>query len=78
MIQLGLFDLFTAYARLDKCEDPLLKLNDLIDWELFRPELQRIRNNDLIGRKGFDVVMMFKVLILQAFYNLADEAMGSL
>jgi IS5 family transposase len=75
MMQSGLFDLFTAYARLDKCADPLLKLNDLIDWELFRPQLQRIRNNDLIGRKGFDVVMMFKVLILQALYNLADEAM---
>jgi IS5 family transposase len=75
MIQLGLFDLFTAYARLDKCTDPLLKLNKIIEWELFRAQLQNIRNNNLTGRKGFDVVMMFKVLILQALYNLSDDAM---
>ena len=75
MIKLGLFDLFTAYARLDKCTDPLLKLNEIIDWELFRPQLQTIRNNETVGCKGFDVVMMFKVLILQALYNLADDSM---
>jgi len=73
MTQLGLFDLFSAYARLDKCTDPLLKLNDIIDWELFRPYLQKIRNNELTGCKGFDVVMMFKILILQALYNLSDD-----
>jgi IS5 family transposase len=75
MVQLGLFDLFSAYARLDKCADPLMKLNSIIDWELFRQKLQRIRNNEVTGCKGFDVVMMFKVLILQALYNLADDAM---
>jgi len=75
VIQPGFFDLFSAYARLDKCTDPLVKLNDIIEWELFRPQLQSIRNNDLVGRKGFDVVMMFKILILQALYNLADDVM---
>jgi hypothetical protein len=75
MIPSGLFDSFTAYARLDKCTDPLLKLKELIDWELFRPQLQSIRNNDYAGCKGFDVVMMFKILILQALYNIADDVM---
>jgi IS5 family transposase len=75
VFQPGLFDLFTAYARLDKCIDPLLKLNEIIGWELFRPQLQSVRNNDIVGCKGFDVVMMFKVLILQALYNLSDDAM---
>jgi IS5 family transposase len=74
MNQLSLFDLFSAYARLDKCTDPLMKLNEIIDWELFRPQLQKIRNNELVGCKGFDVVMMFKILVLQALYNLADDA----
>ena len=74
MNQLGLFDSFAAYARLDKCTDPLMKLNEIIDWELFRPQLQKIRNNELVGCKGFDVVMMFKILILQALYNMADDA----
>ena len=74
MIQLGLFDLFSAYARLDKCVDPLVKLNEIIDWELFRPQLQKIRNNELVGCKGFDVIMMFKIIILQSLYNIADDA----
>ena len=30
MIQLGLFDVFSAYACLDKCIDPLMKLNEII------------------------------------------------
>jgi IS5 family transposase len=75
MIQPGLFDIFSAYARLDKCTDPLMKLNDIIDWDLFRPQLQRIRKNDIVGCKGFDVVMMFKILVLQALYNLSDDTM---
>ena len=75
MIQAGLFDLFSAYARLDKCTDPLIKLNAIIDWELFRPQLQRIRKNDIVGCKGYDVVTMFKIIILQALYNLSDDAM---
>ena len=75
MFQPSFFDLFTAYARLDKCTDPLLKLNEIIEWELFRPQLQDIRHNEAVGRKGFDVVMMFKILILQALYNLADDVM---
>ena len=75
MIQLGLFDSFSAYARLDKCIDPLIKLNDIIEWELFRPQLQRIRKNDIVGCRGFDVVMMFKIIILQALYNLSDDTM---
>jgi IS5 family transposase len=75
MIGLDFSDSFAAYTRLDKCIDPLLKLNDMIDWELFRPQLQQIRNNALVGCKGFDVVMMFKILILQALYNLSDDVM---
>jgi IS5 family transposase len=55
--------------------DPLLKLKDSIDWEVFRPQLESIRRNALVGRKGFDVVLMFKILILQSLYNLADDTM---
>jgi IS5 family transposase len=75
VIQPGLFDSFTAYARLDKCTDPLLKLNMIIEWDLFRLQLQSVRNNDVVRCKGFDVVMMFKILILQTLYNLSDDAM---
>jgi IS5 family transposase len=75
MRQLGIFESSFAYGRLDKCTDPLLKLNGAIEWELFRAQLESIRRNEYVGRKAFDVLMMFKILILQFLYNLADDAM---
>ena len=54
MSQLGIFESSFAYGRLDKCTDPLLKLNGAIDWELFRPQLESIRRNGYVGRKAFD------------------------
>jgi IS5 family transposase len=54
----------------------LLKLNALIDWEMFRDDLLKVREKERrsnAGRKGFDVVLMFKILILKKLYNLADD-----
>jgi hypothetical protein len=33
----GLFDLETRFSRIDKNTDPLSRLNEMIDWEQFRP-----------------------------------------
>lgn len=72
----GLFDL---EMRLDKIEhkgDPLQDLSAVVDWEAFRPGLESAREKERksnAGRKPFDVVMMFKILILQSLYNLSDE-----
>ena len=54
------------------------KLNDVIDWELFRPDLESLLgydNRDLSkgGRPPFDPVFMLKVLVLQKYHNLSDE-----
>ena len=75
MKQLSFFESSFAYGRLDKCTDPLLKLDEALDWELFRAQLESIRRNEFVGRKAFDALMMFKILILQSLYNLADDAM---
>jgi IS5 family transposase len=75
MKQYGLFDDRIAYDRLDKCLDPLLCLGEVVNWELFRVQLQSIRKNETVGRPSFDVVMMFKVMILQSLYNISDDAM---
>ena len=53
----------------------LHKINQYIDWELFRPQIEEIRNKDRkshAGRKPYDAVLMLKILILQALYNLSD------
>jgi IS5 family transposase len=74
-----LFDLHIRFDRLDnKHGDSLRKLNQVIDWELFRPSLEtvfeRARKSNA-GAKGFDKVMLFKCLILQSLYNLSDDAL---
>ena len=76
MMQTGLFDWQQRFEELDKGGDPLVKLNTLVDWETFRPTLEMLRQKERksnAGRKPFDVVVMFKILILQSLYNLSDD-----
>lgn len=80
MKQHGLFDEIERLEELTKLGDPLLVLNEKIKWESFRPILKEIRieNPDNImnaGRKPFDEVMMFRVIILQHLYGLSDDQM---
>ena len=73
----GLFDIHDRLGKLDKNEDPLLQLNRLINWEQFRPTLEQIRKKKAKsspGPKYYDVVLMFKILIIQSLYNLSDDA----
>jgi len=76
MMQTGLLDWQIRFRQLDAGGDPLPKLKKLVDWERFRPELEAVRDKQRksnAGRKPFDVVVMFKVLVLQSLYNLSDE-----
>lgn len=76
-MQTGLFDWHDRLGKLDKNEDPLTQLDKLINWEQFRPTLEKIRKKKTPsspGPKYYDVLLMFKILILQSLYNLSDEA----
>ena len=74
------FDLFGHEFRLreiDKDGDPLTPFNDAVNWELFRSTLEEIRpaaRKSNAGRKPYDAVLMFKIMILQSLYNLSDDA----
>ena len=62
--------------RLTKLGDPLEKLNDVIDWEVFRqPILKRIRKgtNSKGGRPPIDEIKLFKITLLQHLNNLSDS-----
>jgi transposase, IS5 family len=75
MGQLGLFDLDNRLAKLSKIGDPLETIDKVVNWKAFRPTIQRafrIDRKSNAGRPRFDYVMMFKILILQTFYNLSD------
>jgi len=72
----GFFDEEFRLEKLSKQKDPLVKLSQIIDWELFRTILESIFKKEAKGKGGrppYDYVMMFKTLILQRYYNLSDD-----
>ena len=74
MLQSGFFDLQDRFSKLDQLGDPLKALNGVVDWSVFEPILARglAKKKSNAGRPPFDALLMFKVLILQSLYNLAD------
>ena len=84
MTQAGFFDLDRRYESLDRKNAPLEALNRVIPWESFRPRLRAAfeqaalrvtaeSRKSAAGRKPWDDIIIFKVLVLQALYNLADD-----
>ena len=74
--QPGFFDIQIRTAKLTEMGDPLVELNELIDWEAFRPDLLRLHDKERksqAGAKPKDVVLMFKILVLQQLHNLSDD-----
>ena len=76
MKQKGFFDENDRLNEISKLGDPLEKLNRHINWEGLRRILTKAfkkKANGLGGRPPFDYVMMFKILVLQKLYNMADD-----
>lgn len=76
MSQPGFFDLDDRYAALSKAGDPLEHLTEVVNFEAFRYRLEKaLKRSDGAkgGRPPYDCVVMFKILVLQALYNLSDE-----
>jgi IS5 family transposase len=74
--QPGFWDIDERYARLSEAGDPLERLNAAVPWEVFRKPLAKaLKRSDGVkgGRPPYDPVLMFKVLVLQALYNLSDD-----
>ena len=75
MSQAGFFDFEDRIEQLNAHGNPLEKLEQAIDFEVFRPALKRVRDKPRksnAGRKPYDAVLMFKMLLLQSLYNLSD------
>lgn len=74
--QLGFFDVEDRLKRLSDLGDQLEAYGRLVDFEGFRPELERALaygDGSKGGRPAFDAVMMFKILIIQTQNNLSDD-----
>lgn len=74
----GLFDEQYRLEKLSKQKDLLGKLSSHIDFEYFRKPLKQFFDKATDVRKGgrpaYDHVLMFKILILQRYYNLSDDS----
>jgi IS5 family transposase len=74
MGQMNLLGPQIQFERLEKMGDPLLEINKIIDWEIFREPLESaIRKPDYSkgGRPPWDVILMFKITMLISWYNLS-------
>ncbi|MFO1035724.1 MAG: IS5 family transposase [Geminicoccaceae bacterium] len=72
----GFFDWDDRLRRLSDLGDHLVAFGRVVDFEIFRAELDAAlgyRSGLQGGRPPFDPVMMFKVLVIQAANNLSDE-----
>ncbi len=79
MGKMGFFDIAKRYAGLDAKNDPLVKIDEVVPWEDFRPRLEAAwrtpaeERKSSAGRKPWDAVVMVKAIVLCALYNLSDD-----
>src|SRR5579875_2155635 len=74
--QPGFFDTDERLQALSAAGDPLERLRAVVDFELFRPELEAAldrADRSRGGRPPHDAVLMFRVLVLQTLYTLSDD-----
>lgn len=72
----GFFDQDIRLSKLSKLGDPLEKLKQGVDFEFFRELLEERLSKNSKGKGGrppYDYVLMFKILILQRYYNISDD-----
>jgi len=72
----GLFDYQERKEALSLLATPLDRLNERLDWELFRLDLEGpldYRSGPQGGRTPWCPVLMFKILVLQKYFDLSEE-----
>jgi IS5 family transposase len=76
MGQQGFWDFEKRHQKLAQKKDLLIRLNEFVPWQIFRPLLSQIHDKprkSKAGRKPIDVLLLFKMLVLQKLYNISDE-----
>ena len=78
MRQSGLFGLSDQLKRLSNCGHPLETMGRVVNFEVFRPALEKALaygDGARGGRPAYDPVAMFKVLILASQNTVSDARM---
>jgi transposase, IS5 family len=79
MGQFGFFDADRRLSAITAKGDPLEMIDRVVPFESFRAEIEAAvltpvsEKKNTAGRKPIDVMVMFRMLVLQSLYNLSDE-----
>ena len=79
MGQMGFYDVDKRLEAISAKGDPLELIKVTVPWESFRAEIEAVtrpkpeERKSSAGRKPYDAILMFKILVLQTLHNLADE-----
>lgn len=76
MGQQGFWDFSERHQKLAAQKGFLIALDELVPWEVFQPILAQVHDKprkSKAGRNPIDVIVMFKLLVLQQMYNISDD-----
>src|ERR1700730_19206456 len=79
MGQRGFFDLERRLDALSAKGDPLGTIKTTVPWETFRADIEAVtetkpeEKKSNAGRKPYDAILKFKIVVLQSLHNLSDE-----
>lgn len=79
MGQAGFFDVDRRLEAISAKGDPLETIKTTVPWEEFRGSIEAVTETkpedrkSTAGRKGYDTILKFRMVVLAALYNLSDE-----
>jgi hypothetical protein len=79
MGQKGFFDVERRLEAISAKGDPLETIKKIVPWEDFRADIEAVtetkpeQRKSNAGRKPYDTILKFKIVVLQSLHNLSDE-----
>ena len=79
MGQKGFFDVERRLEAISAKGDPLETIKKIVPWEAFRTDIEAVtetkreERKSNAGRKPYDTILKFKIVVLQSLHNLSDE-----
>src|SRR2546429_3460806 len=79
MGQKGFFDVERRLEAISALGDPLETIKKIVPWEDFRTDIEAVtetkpeERKSNAGRKPYDTILKFKIMVLQSLHNLSDD-----
>src|ERR1700716_1435118 len=79
MGQKGFFDVERRLEAISAKGDPLETIKKIVPWEDFRADIEAVtetkpeERKSNAGRKPYDTILKFRIVVLQSLHNLSDE-----